>query len=75
MSEFLSELRKIKCCKIYSCEDVNLAVKMLSEELTIILDRMAPVKVFQVRTNYAPWFSTATKDLMKEQDLAQKKAG
>ena len=61
MSEFLSELRKIKWWKIYSCEDVNLAVKMLSEELTTILDKMAPIRVFQVRKNYAPWLSTATK--------------
>ena len=72
--EFLSAVRNISWWKIYSCEDVNLAVKMLSEELTLILDKMAPIKVVQVRTNYAPWLSKNTKDLMKQRDLAQQKA-
>ena len=52
--EFLSAVRNISWWKIYSCEDVDLAVKLLSEELTLILDRMAPIKVVQVRNNYAP---------------------
>ena len=72
--EFLIAIRKISWWKIYSCEDVNLAVKMLSEEITKILDVMAPIKVIQVRTNYAPWLSPKTKELMKQRDLAQKKA-
>ena len=67
-------LLEISCGGKYSCEDVNLAVKMLSEELTLILDKMAPIKVVQVRTNYAPWLSKNTKDLMKQRDLAQQKA-
>ena len=36
---------------------------------------MAPIRVFQIRTNYAPWLSCTTKELMKKRDLAQKKAG
>ena len=35
---------------------------------------MAPIKVFQVRTNFAPWLSLNTKDLMKQRDIAQRKA-
>ena len=35
---------------------------------------MAPIKVYQVRNNYSPWLSKATKDLMIERDLARKKA-
>ena len=58
--------------KIYECEDVDLAVKMLSEELTAILDRMAPIRTIQVRENYAPWLSGQTKQIMAERDLAQK---
>ena len=72
--EFQIAIGKISWWKIYSCEDVNLAVKMLSEEITKILDVMAPIKVIQVRTNYAPWLSPKTKELMKQRDLAQKKA-
>ena len=70
--EFISELKKISMWKIYECEDVDLAVKMLSEELTAILDRMAPIRTIQVRENYAPWLSGQTKQIMAERDLAQK---
>ena len=75
VSEFLSAVRSISWWRIYSCEDVNCAVRMLSEEITNILDKQAPIKVFQVRTNYAPWLSKSTKDLMSKRDAAQKKAG
>ena len=74
VKEFLTAIRKISWWKIYSCEDVDLVVKMLSDEITQILDVMAPIKVIQVRTNYAPWLSKSTKDLMKIRDLAQRKA-
>ena len=74
-TEFLGALKQVSWWKIYSCDDVNLAVETLSEEITIILDKMAPIKVFQVRTNYAPWISSSTKELMKTRDQAQKKAG
>ena len=74
ISEFLSAVRNISWWRIYSCEDVNCAVEMLSDEITKFLDKQAPVKVFQVRTNYAPWLSKSTKDLMSKRDAAQKKA-
>ena len=35
---------------------------------------MAPIKKYQVRNNYAPWLTNATKGLMTDRDLAQKKA-
>ena len=35
---------------------------------------MAPVRVIQVRTNYAPWISEKTKARIKERNLAQGKA-
>ena len=47
---------------------------MLSDELTKILDKQAPVKEFLVRSNYAPWLSKTTKKLIKQMDLDQKKA-
>ena len=31
----------------------------------------APIKNFQVRTNYAPWLTQETKDLMAERDKVQ----
>ena len=53
---------------------MDYATELLTEELNKILDEVAPVKVFQVRSNYAPWLSSATKTLMKERDQVYKLA-
>ena len=58
---FRLEVRKISWWNIHSCNDVNLAVQLLSDKLTKILDEMAPIKVFQSGTNYAPWLSVYLK--------------
>ena len=55
-------------------EDVEVAVNMVTEKLTAILDVMAPVKVIQTRANYAPWLSESTKKKIKDRNEAQKKA-
>ena len=59
---------------VYLSDDVNQAVKLMSEKITTILDIMAPMRTVQVRTNYAPWLSQATKDLMSERDKLQERA-
>ena len=74
-AEFLGALSQISWWKIYNCNDVDLAVEMLSDEITNILDKLAPVKVFQVRTHYAPWISCTTKEWMRQRNEAQKIAG
>ena len=38
------------------------------------MDRLAPVKIVQVRKNYAPWVSDQTKEVIKLRNEAQKKA-
>jgi hypothetical protein len=58
--------------KIYECEDVELSLKMLTEDLTLILDKMAPIRTIQIREKYAPWLSLETKRMMAERDFAQK---
>ena len=47
---------------------------MFNLKLNGILDRLAPVKTIQVRKNYAPWLSPATKQLMNDRDIAQNRA-
>ena len=74
-ARFLTDLSKISWWRIYSCDDVNEAVKMLSDDLTKLLDEHAPIKVFQVRSKYVPWISLSTKELMRQRDEAQKLAG
>ena len=44
---------------------------MFTEKLTAILDKMAPVKKFQVRTKYAAWISDSTNEKIKARDEAQ----
>ena len=59
---------------MYACDDVEIALQMLTTNLTKILDEMAPIRTIQIRENYAPWLSSETKHLMAERDRAQKVA-
>ena len=51
-----------------------MAVDIFTNKLTVILDRMAPVKKFQIRTKYAAWVRDTTKLKMKSRDTAQQTA-
>ena len=53
---------------LYMCQDVNMAVKLMSSKLTFILDTMAPMRTIQIRKKYVPWLSTVTKCIMQERD-------
>ena len=55
-------------------EDVEVAVQLVTQKLTEILDIMAQVKSIQTRSRYAPWLSEATKKKIKNRNEAQKKA-
>ena len=68
---FLEEVDKISWWDVYSSGDVDIAVDIFTNKLTDILDRMAPVKKFQIRVKYAAWLSEDTKKMMAERDLAQ----
>ena len=69
---FVNEVKKIKWWSLYTTEDVNSAVHIFSSKLNEILDRVAPIKTIQIRTNYSPWLSDETKTLMAERNNAQK---
>ena len=56
---------------VYSANDVNVAVELLTTKLNAALDRHAPVRTIQVRSQYAPWLSYHTKLVMRQRDLAQ----
>ena len=56
------------------CEDVEQAADLLTNKLTYNLEKLAPVKTFQVRKKYAPWLSDSTKLIIKEKNQAQKLA-
>ena len=71
---FIQAVQQVSWLELYLCNDVDLAVKMLTEKITFILDTMAPMRTVQIRKKYAPWLSKTTLDLMKERDQLQKKA-
>ena len=71
-NEFIAEVQKINFWRIYECENVDLALKFLSDSLTEILDQMAPIRTVQIRENYAPWLSSEMKQKMFERDRAQR---
>ena len=70
-SIFREQVANISWYELYSCEDLDQAVQILTCNLTRILDELAPVKTVQIRTRYAPWLSSDTKAVMKERDAAQ----
>ena len=73
-SDFISAVNQIRWLDVYLCSDPNSAVELLSNKITAILDIMAPMKTFQVRTNYNPWLSQETKRMIDERDRLHKLA-
>ena len=72
--EFTAAIHQVRWLDVYMCTDVDKAVRLLSSKITSILDKMAPMKTVQVRTNYNPWISQETKTVMLERDELQKRA-
>ena len=68
---FIEEVGRISWWEVYECNDVDIAVDIFTKKLTSILDKMAPVKKFQIRTKYAAWVAKETKKKMKDRDSAQ----
>ena len=69
--EFIEAVNNIRWYDVYSCQDTDLAVDIFTSKLTDILEKMAPVKKYQVRTKYAAWVSDNTKAKIKIRDAAQ----
>ena len=69
--EFCLAVKHLSWADLYFCDDVHQATELLTSKLNTILDVMAPVKTFQIRTKYAPWLSDETKELIKKRKEAQ----
>ena len=72
--EFCRTVKQLSWWDIFISDDAEQAASLLTKKLTNILDKMAPVKTFQVRSNYAPWLSDSTKVLIKKRNESQKLA-
>ena len=73
-SEFIAAINQTSWLDVYLCQDVDKAVRLLSDKITFVLDTMAPMRTIQIRTNYNPWLSQLTKDMMSERDRLHKLA-
>ena len=62
-SDFIAAIQQVSWLDVYLCIEVDKAVELLSDKITAILDKMAPMKTIQIRTNYNPWLSQQTKDM------------
>ena len=72
--EFLAEVQKLSWWDVYSSTEVDQSVHIFTKKITEILDKLAPIKKFQMRTKYAAWISDETKAKIKDIDEAQELA-
>ena len=74
----LSFLKDVYNCVIddavLACNNLNDAATTFKEIFCHILDRHAPCKVIQSRSNYVPYLSSDTKQLMKYRDAIKEEA-
>jgi hypothetical protein len=74
-SGFKQAIVDLKWFDVYNSYNVDVAVKLLTDKITAVLDKFAPVKTIQVKPNYAPWLTDQVKEVMKERDRGQLVAG
>ena len=59
---------------VTACSDIDDAAKTFQDLFSQVLDRHAPIKVFQSRKNYVPYLSDEIKILMSERDALKEEA-
>ena len=59
---------------ILECTDLETAAKIFQQKFSKLLDKHAPVKIFQSRNHYLPYLSKETKLLMKDRDALKEEA-
>ena len=72
--EMLSNLNMPVLNKLLWCTDPNYVAFVLTTEINRALNIVAPIKTIQTRKHFAPHLKPDTKALMKERDVAKKKA-
>ena len=73
-AQFYEEVKKLSWWQVYSSTDVDSAVHIFTEKINIILDQMAPIRIFQTRKKYVPWLEKGTKLMMHRRDNLLSKA-
>ena len=60
--------------KVTACNDIDEAAKVFEENFRTILDKHAPIKMFQMRKHYSPFVSGRTKALIVERNALKEEA-
>ena len=72
--QFLEDLNEVDWTVVYQYRDLDPAVEVFTSLFRNILDLHAPWVMFQSRKNFRPWITEATRNMMKERDIAKQKA-
>lgn len=70
---FKEALRQTKWENVHKAPNISVAVHNLTENITTILEQMAPMKTIQQRSKYAPWLSEETKEMMDKRNELRRK--
>ena len=72
--KYREKLAEINWLEIYNILDIDLANDFLEGHLNRILNEMCPFITIQHRSNYKPWLSKDTNDIMKQRDMVRESA-
>ena len=75
VEHFLTDILKSDINQtVTACDELEVAAEMFETKFKVILDNHAPVKTYQMRTNYSPFLSVGTKISMAGRDLLREEA-
>ena len=72
--KFTKMVNNLSWEQLLNCEDIDTVVNMFTTQILQILDELAPMKKIQLRSNYSPWISNETLDMMKNRDALHRYA-
>ena len=71
VKSYIDSVKNIDWENFYEIKDVNILNSMFIEKLKNILDKEAPMKVRQIRRNYASWMDNELQHLRLSRDIAR----
>ena len=75
VEKFLTEILNSNInTDVIACDNVEDAAEIFENSFKSILDKHAPVKIFQMRKHYSPYLSEKTKTLLKERNSLKEEA-
>lgn len=70
----LSDLQAVNWDRVYETPDPESALSSFLDIFCPIADRHAPLMMYRVKNNFAPWLDEETKSLMSDRDAAKAQA-